>query len=92
MKVAIVILVVTLLSLIFCDRTANILPDLHSPLELESVLDIYDEVEDNCAEIESAIISEKSFPLFAFENRFLNITLSPSILPGMVYILWNPPR
>ena len=92
MKVAIVILVVTLLSLILCDRTGIILLPGHSPINIESILDTQDQVEDDCAEIESAIIDEKSFPLFAKEDRTFTMTLSPSILPGLVSILWNPPK
>ena len=92
MKNAIVILVVTLLSLIFCDRTGIILPPSHSPINIESILDTQDEAEGDCSEIEFAIIIEISFPIFANENRTLTRTLSTSILPGMVPILWNPPK
>jgi hypothetical protein len=92
MKDAIVILVVTLLSLIFCERMATILPPFHTPINIESILDTQEQEEDNYAEIEFAIYSEISFPLSANEKRTLALTLSPSILSGLVSILWNPPK
>lgn len=92
MKYATLILIVTLLSHILCDRTTLIFATLDSPTVSELVLDTQDQAEDNFAEIGMAIISKTSFSFFVNGNKALTLAISPSILQGMDTNLWNPPK